>query len=386
MNEKILRRSAIQGVILLIITVIVSISVTRNSQILIHAEGEETLDSDVGQNIENTIESANLALEQSNEEVENLSEKYIKIKKPEGLTYLVELQDIYMTRSIQLTLKGNSSIRLKEENILRYNEGEEFSLVKTVEPLDYDQSPSEETKDPLRSFEIVQNSVLEGLQYVTILNLNLDDIYAHQITQDDQYIYVDLLRPKDVYDKIIVIDAGHGGKDIGTHTLDEKYIEKDLNLKLLLELKTILDQTEYKVYYTRIVDETIFLNPRVYLANDLEADIFLSIHCNSNGSSAPSGVEVLYNELDKSTSLLNSKSLSEICLEEVSAVVGRVNRGLVDGSDKVVIGKSQVPVALVEVGFMSNTEDLNFLLQEDNQKRIAEALYQVIERAVAILE
>ena len=64
-----------------------------------------------------------------------------------------------------------------------------------------------------------------------------------------------------------------------------------------MELKKLLDaQEEIKVYYTRTEDRRLTLNQRVNLANDLEADLFLSIHCNSNPSTSVHGTEVLFNE------------------------------------------------------------------------------------------
>ncbi len=212
------------------------------------------------------------------------------------------------------------------------------------------------------------------------ITISLDYIYAPVLFQDEEYIYIDLRRPKDVYDKIVVIDAGHGGKDCGTYSKDQQYYEKDMNLGIVLKLKEILDREDIKVYYTRTDDKTLFLNPRVNFANEVEADLFISIHCNSNESSQPGGTEVLYNEKQQGAGL-TSKRLAEIALDEITGVIPKVNRGLVPGSEMVVVGKAKVPVALIEVAFMSNQEDLNFLLQEENKIKIAEAVQRVINRA-----
>jgi N-acetylmuramoyl-L-alanine amidase len=239
--------------------------------------------------------------------------------------------------------------------------------------------------DPVKGFNIEYTKDDSLNLYTATINIALDNIYAPILYQDEDNIYIDLSRPKDVYKKIIVIDAGHGGTDCGTFSKGELYYEKDINLSILSYLKEILDQKDIKVYYTRTTDKTVYLNPRVNLANDLEADFFLSIHCNSNESSVPDGSEVLYNELVQ-TGGFQSKQLAQICMEEILKVTQKVNRGLVNGSEMVIIKKANMPVALTEVGFMSNQGDLDFLLQDENRKKIAGALYNVIVRAYEELE
>lgn len=234
--------------------------------------------------------------------------------------------------------------------------------------------------DPVIAYDIKMNDVSNTSESITTFHIVLDDIYAHMIYQDMEYIYVDLRRPNEVYDKIIVIDAGHGGKDSGTHSKGEEYYEKDINLNIVLYLKELLDGTNYKVYYTRTTDQTLFLNPRVNFANAVEADLFLSVHCNASESPAPYGSEILYNEYHESD-IFSSKDFAQLCLEEVTQITKRINRGIVEASEMVIIGKANMPVAIVEVAFMSNKEDLEFLIQESNQKEIANSLYRAIVRA-----
>ncbi|MDC0231560.1 N-acetylmuramoyl-L-alanine amidase, partial [Aureispira] len=79
----------------------------------------------------------------------------------------------------------------------------------------------------------------------------------------------------------IVIDPGHGGKDSGA--LGSKVYEKDIALKIALKLGKYIDAnlSNIRVLYTRTTDEFVPLHTRVALANDNNADIFFSIHCNA---------------------------------------------------------------------------------------------------------
>lgn len=89
---------------------------------------------------------------------------------------------------------------------------------------------------------------------------------------------------------MVVIDAGHGGKDPGTHGAFSN--EKEVALEIALELGKIINQylNDVEVIYTRSRDEFIELEKRAQLANQQGADMFISIHCNA----VPSNTEKIY--------------------------------------------------------------------------------------------
>ena len=95
--------------------------------------------------------------------------------------------------------------------------------------------------------------------------------------------------------------------------------------------------------------------------------------------SSANGTAVMYNELDESE--LGSKRLAQICLEEVTGQLQSRNRGLVEGDSIYIIRTSKVPVALIEVGFMTNQQELDLLRSEDYQKKAALGIYHAILRA-----
>ena len=78
----------------------------------------------------------------------------------------------------------------------------------------------------------------------------------------------------------------------------------------------------------------------------------------------------------------SSEQLARIALEEMKTVTGHVNRGLVAGDEMLIINKSHVPVALIEVGFMSNPQELEFLKSSKREKEIGKAITQIIKRAL----
>lgn len=456
-EQKLLKNTAINSFVLMLMVVIMSTVYTHNNNTLIYAENDSGKIPAFINDKKDNDEARNDSMNNVNQEVivDKLGDKYLIIKKTNATKLNVNLEDLYMERSISLTIGGLSKDSLDELTVIRVDQGKEFigqpiaakdlpkeqsNDEKTAQQAnnekliqdtsnglsinqsndvnndtnndlknDLNKNPKEEllvpeiitasgnilsmndvvttenAMDPVKDFNIQYKQEANSESYTAILYISLDDIYAQIVYQDNENIYIDLKRPKDVYKKIIVIDAGHGGKDSGTYSRDERNYEKDVNLSIILKLKEILNNEDIKVYYTRTKDETLFLNPRVNFANDVEADLFLSVHCNASESPEPYGSEVLYNELDSSEDF-NSKMLAEICFEEIKSLTNRVNRGLVEGSEMVIIGKAKMPVALAEIGFMSNQQDLNFLLDENNQKQIAAALHRVIIRSFEEIE
>ena len=78
---------------------------------------------------------------------------------------------------------------------------------------------------------------------------------------------------------IVVIDPGHGGEDFGTYY--GNILEKDLNLDISLKMGSIIEEAGIKVVYTRTEDKDVGLDERAFMANNLDATLFISVHNNS---------------------------------------------------------------------------------------------------------
>ena len=241
--------------------------------------------------------------------------------------------------------------------------------------------------DVVTQIETSEELFDDGSLTQTLL-LTLDKTYVYKVYEDEWNFYISLIRPKDVYNKIVVIDAGHGGIDMGTTSARAEYMEKSINLNIVFYLKELLDDNnEIKVYYTRLNDVKPTLKQRVNLANDVEADFFLSVHCNANETKKLHGTEVLYNSLQNEWTGMNSRRFASICMEEMNSHLGLFDRGVIARDHNVTIVRdAKMPVALVETAFMSNTSDMEVLATEEAQRSIAQGLYDAILRAYKELE
>lgn len=226
----------------------------------------------------------------------------------------------------------------------------------------------------------IDNVVMDYAGGKAVIEIVLDKVLEVQKTCEGHYLYLDFVSPHDIYDKVVVIDAGHGGKMPGA--IQQGIYEKDIDLEIVNQLKEIIDKNEnIGVYYTRLDDTNPSYDERVELANKAEADLFISIHNNSTTGSRLSkinGTQVMYDEEKDDAA---SKDFANICLEEVTVSCESKDKGLVKGNDIYIIRASKVPVALIEVGFMTNKEELEKLNSQDYQKQAAEGIYHAILRA-----
>ena len=211
-----------------------------------------------------------------------------------------------------------------------------------------------------------------------VFEIITDSVYVLNMTVEGQYIYFDFLDPHEIYDAIVVVDAGHGGKDGGCS--NGGVVEKDLNLAITEKMKDYFNLQEYNigVYYTRESDFNPTYKNRVGLANDLNADLFLSVHINSTSSGRVSkinGSEVMYRSSDASGL---SRAFSQNCLDSMLQTLGSNSKGLVAGDEIYIIRNSNVPVALAEIGFITNNEEKAKMASEDYQQKAAESLYNAI--------
>jgi N-acetylmuramoyl-L-alanine amidase len=167
----------------------------------------------------------------------------------------------------------------------------------------------------------------------------------------------------------IVVDAGHGDHDPGAS--NGKLLEKDINLDVALYLEKKLKSAGANVVMTRRDDSFLELRERSTIANNLNADAFISVHTNA-ASEAAHGIETYW--YDKYSSA-ESKALAESIQKRLIEVTEANNRGVKNQSFSV-IRESKMASVLVEVGFLTNNEEYKLLLTQEYREELAEGIYQ----------
>ncbi|MFR3569519.1 MAG: N-acetylmuramoyl-L-alanine amidase [Paraclostridium sordellii] len=164
--------------------------------------------------------------------------------------------------------------------------------------------------------------------------------------------------------KTNMIDAGHGGYDSGAPGL-HGCLEKDIVLEVSNKINDYLKTQDIKNINTRTTDVFVSLNERSNKANNLGVNSFVSIHCNSSDNPSAQGVET-YCYKFKYRPLADAIH-SEIIKEGLYTK----NRGVKEGNLHVV-RETNMPACLVELGFITNEEDYNLIM--NNKDRFAKAI------------
>ncbi|NMO97984.1 N-acetylmuramoyl-L-alanine amidase family protein [Paenibacillus lemnae] len=176
--------------------------------------------------------------------------------------------------------------------------------------------------------------------------------------------------------KTVVIDAGHGDNDPGAVSPNKRR-EKDFNLSMALKVGKLLEKEKgIDVVLTRSNDTFLELRDRVKIANNLKADVFVSIHGNSNPSSSPNGTETFYTRD-------SSLAFAKIMHEHLAKGTGLKNRGVSKGNFHVT-RETVMPAALLEVGFLSNKGDEAQMFNEEFQNVVAQSIVNGIKEYLKV--
>ena len=295
------------------------------------------------------IEDMAVSVETPHEEIDLLKGHQIRLTLPKNVTgNAVSVESDYVGKIARITIKGITKSYFNDYPMI----GSSDNIV--------DITYSNENK-------------------VGYIDISMDKVKEIELSTEEEYLYLDFLSPDELYEHIVVIDAGHGGGVPGA--TKQGIEEKDIDLEIALALKEIFDTNRkngLRVYYTRTEDVNPDFASRVGLANDTKADVFVSIHNNSTKTgrmSSTHGTRVLYKSGDSSG---KSVELSQRLLDKITENVGSKDMGTVEGDDIFIVRESEVPVALIEVGFMTNRQELELLCDEDYQKQCAKAIYDGI--------
>ena len=164
--------------------------------------------------------------------------------------------------------------------------------------------------------------------------------------------------------KKVVIDAGHGGKDVGA--IGGGIHEKDITLDVAKRVEKLLRKKGYSVMMTRDDDIYVSLQDRVSISENYQPDIFVSIHVNSSVRPEITGVETHYYHQE-------SISLAQTVHSSLASAVQSPNRGLFK-SKFYVINHTTSPAILVEIGFISNSSERSQLVGEKRKQATAKAI------------
>ncbi len=181
---------------------------------------------------------------------------------------------------------------------------------------------------------------------------------------------------------IVVIQAAHGGSDNGVKATDGT-LEKELCLSYAKELEKIATENDFKIVMCREEDQDFDLAQRNAFIKENKADLFISIHFNANlNDPSKRGFECF---VGTQTNLMENKMLGKFMGAELYTVAGMKFNGV---NTKILPNLNTIPspVALLELGYMTNEKDLAFIKTEQGRKEICQKIVNAIKRYKTQLE
>ena len=190
--------------------------------------------------------------------------------------------------------------------------------------------------------------------------------FFHSISDEKQ---------KETY--VIVVDAGHGGRDPGKVGVNGA-LEKDINLSIAFKLKSLLEQNDIKVIMTREDDNGLYsdsdsnkksadLRKRVEIIHSNHANLAISIHQNSFTEEYVKGAQVFYHGQSA-----DGKKLAEKIQEQLKETLADGNhRKAKHNSNYYMLKNTNCPLVIVECGYLSNYQESALLQNEDYQEKLA---------------
>ena len=187
--------------------------------------------------------------------------------------------------------------------------------------------------------------------------------------------------------KTIVIDAGHGKPDEGAESRSGT-TEAETNLKIALKLQNLLEQSGATVILTRSDENAIYdidsktlrqkkisdIHNRVKIGNESSADIFVSIHLNKIPQQQYDGWQTFYNANSQ-----EGQKLANSIQNNLNNAIQRENNRVAKSIDNIYIIKHvEIPITIVECGFLSNPEEEILLLEDEHQNKLAWGIYNGI--------
>ncbi len=219
--------------------------------------------------------------------------------------------------------------------------------------------------------------------------------------------------------RTVVIDPGHGGMEVGAKG-KLGHLEKDITLSIALKLKALIEKNmAFQVVLTRDKDIDVPVESRAAVANNVKADLFISIHTNGSRQKAAEGSETFFLssgptpdeetrrlaylenngsrieehadrtseddvkmilwDMAQAAYIRQSSQLADLIQAELNSLLGTRNRGIKQAPFKVLTGVA-CPAVLIEAAFISNPDEEKKLASDEFQASVAEAIYRGLSK------
>lgn len=235
------------------------------------------------------------------------------------------------------------------------------------------------------NLSFVESAIYERRDGVIQMRFRLDGVYECKSILEENKLYIELVKPKELYEKIVVVDPWYG--ENGGKTAESNSKEQEITLDIAKRIEEKMKASDFvKVYYTRMDEKAPSTEECMNIIAETEADLYIGITLNTDSDTSVYGVETVYNGTYFIPSL-GSVQLADILVRNVTKQVsGRAN-GLTQAREEdIIVQKAKVPAAVLKAGYLSNEKEAELLNSEEYRDRIAEGISAAIQEACEMLE
>lgn len=219
-----------------------------------------------------------------------------------------------------------------------------------------------------------------------ILMVLMDDIYEYGAILENQRLMLKLKAPRELYDRIVVLDPGHGGEDTGVE--ENSVTESELVFDVARRVREMLADEGIRVYMTRTEKENPSGTDRVLLANEMRADMYISLHLDGGDEY---GIFARYNGTYFTPSLTNAE-LADLLVRNTAGAVNNRGIGVFEleeqaqneqeaQQEEAALYYAQVPVVYLTLGAPGNHAEAMLLCRDDYRQDLANGIVRAILEA-----
>jgi len=291
-----------------------------------------------------------------------------------NITYHSYSDRIYFTLENAVLTEGDKDLKPLYE--AEYSDkSRQYTVTFPSEQADLGEGVLDINDSYLRYFEVRQNTE-EGTTSLIFSGKAKNSYLIY--TRESGTTVITIVRPAADKDKLVVIDAGHGGTAIGTAY--GQLTEKELTLDIAKRMNALLKEKGVKTYMIRSEDCNVDNYERAYLANMLNAKLFISVHINGMESKSFKGTMTLY--CPSSSKDFCGKDLAGIVQRNMVRALKTEDVGLRSRPDLIVLRETNMPAVIAEVAFITNKTDRENLQKESFRQKAAQSLCDSVLEAL----
>ena len=225
-------------------------------------------------------------------------------------------------------------------------------------------------------FSLVESGICEAQNEGVLLRLAVREILEYHSTLEENTLKIDFVKPRENYDRIVVLDPVGGGRENGVAA--SGCAEKTIALEVARQTAQLMEGSRVKVYLTRTEDADVSQEARRSFADWVDADLYLEIGLSADSEdSSTYGIRAEYNDQYFLPDFGNVQ-WADCVTRQVTVAASNRAVGLFPAAEEDILWQLKIPAARISLGYVTNSTERQLLEQESYQKKLAEGIAEAI--------